>query len=292
VVVYGTPLACTHPFIQRVRSHSHAVECYLDSDSPHEMNTEVSPSPACSLYGAVDSHDFLQIEGPWKIFDSGDQLYHGSVEISKFEYFEWPDPTQAFPEREPFALDDPHMYHLQWALSGGESYRGIGIAIDQNICVGWSPHDLAQGPGVSVFRKSSPRLMDGYWWSPTGYGLEELTRLPKPKSKSDQFSGSYALLRTVDSEGESITYYGTVTIEYQTNLDSYVLLWATKGLGSFLGHGVVNGDQMCVIWRKRRKTNDGVVNYLIEGDRAHGRWGLSVGSQRTQTEDLIRANSL
>jgi len=229
----------------------------------------------------------------WKIFQAGGQRnqYSGVVEATKFQYFEWPRVSQHFPSRESFTLTDPVVYHLAWELDSSESYRGIGLGTSNHVCAGWTVTDISSSPGISVYHLRDDGGIDGYWWNPDGFGLEELTKVAN-RNSLQPFTGEYAFIRTVtgSDDDESISNFGTVTIDYKPSLESYSLSWHIERAGYNFGRGILADNYLCVTWRAHRKPNDGTVAYRIEGDRAYGRWTLT-GNHKVQAEDLLRSDS-
>jgi hypothetical protein len=250
IVALGSPLACTHPFLQRIRDHSQPMDCFL-ADEPAEEPTQVSASLFLGMILKLS-----QIEGLWSIFNTGESGYHGEVALAAFQYFAWADPAEAFPSREStFAVSTPQLYHVEWNLQDQKPYQGFGLRSDGHLCSTWNPSTESENsPGIAIYRLSGPsNALDGFWWNPDGFGMEELTRIPTDSPLSHSFAGTYASVRTVDSVEGGVSHYGTLQVDYDSISDSFQLFWAIKGAGTFTGRGVLSQSHLCVGWRGKRE---------------------------------------
>lgn len=151
------------------------------------------------------------------------------------------------------------IYRLIWNIPQSPRYEGVGIVVDNILCVGWSE---SGSYGVVVYKVEGGKLKGEWTTSKSdGIGKEDLEG---PKG----LSGVYEIVSSVSPE-TSRGYNGRVTINQYG--DIYLVTWLLES-ESYSGVGILEGDLLIVGWGVGQKT--GVVYYKIENNTLLGRWTI------------------
>lgn len=155
-------------------------------------------------------------------------------------------------------------YHLAWSVDNTAPYRGVGIATDAGIGVGWG---LGADFGVAVYDIDGGRL-EGRWANRSSRRTVGIESLVGPAT----LDGSYDIDEGRAPDGS--TYDGQVVIEPRG--DTYVFRWKLQGGGpssdaSYTGIGIKDGDQLVVGWGAAG-SGSGVVAYRKASEALSGSW--------------------
>jgi hypothetical protein len=152
---------------------------------------------------------------------------------------------------------------LAWALDGGDSYRGVGLQIDNVLgSAYWSEDDRFNGPGIVVYRIDGGKL-HGTWRAyggPEGLvGREELSGAASLEGRFEITLG--------ENPGGGSSYHGHVNIERRG--DTFLFHWYAP-VNSYVGNGIRIGDIMVVGYAHGRAP--GTVAYCIRDRSLDGVW--------------------
>ncbi len=168
------------------------------------------------------------------------------------------------------------VYRLIWKFPSSYNrvvYEGVGINVDNILCVGWDV--VAKPHGVVVYKVDGGKLKGK--WAVQGSGAIGTEDLEGPSS----LSGIYKIASSSSSVHEK-GYTGTVTIEKRENM--YFLTWAIENEKHF-GVGILQDDLLIAGWGKELTT--GLVFYRIKGQELTGKWAIP-GSTDIGFEDLSK----
>ncbi|WP_460941687.1 hypothetical protein [Spirosoma daeguense] len=162
-----------------------------------------------------------------------------------------------------------NTYQLDWKTSVG-NYSGIGLLLDGKLFVGYGIN-IAYGVAVYKVNPNNNQL-DGVWTSPQlngEVGAETLTGQ----------DGQYYVAGTNPGgqtyRGKLMTQRTGRTVQVQWNV----------GNQTYNGVGFYSGDYLVIGYGFGQAF--GVVEYVVKGNKATGRWALGGGSD-LGAENLIR----
>ncbi|MGH9901760.1 MAG: hypothetical protein ACRD68_08125, partial [Pyrinomonadaceae bacterium] len=165
---------------------------------------------------------------------------------------------------------------VEWALAGSDSYKGIGIQLDDTLGVAWG----AGTYGVAVYRIGKGKL-DGFWTSVDEKGA--LGTEDSVLEGTDDLNGVYKITRGTSATGGR-RYSGTMTVKPRGEV--YAVRWALAR-ESFDGVGVRQGDVFVVGWGGDGGGGSGVAAYRVkERGTLEGRWATPAGT-RLGSESLV-----
>jgi hypothetical protein len=152
---------------------------------------------------------------------------------------------------------------LAWILDGGDSYRGLGLQIDNVLgSAYWADDERFNDQGIVVYRIDGGKL-NGTWLAYGGAeGLVGHEELLGPAS----LEGRFEITLGENPGGESF-YRGHVKIERHG--DIFLFHWYAPG-NSYVGNGIRIGDIMVVGYARGRPP--GTVAYCIRGGNLDGVW--------------------
>jgi hypothetical protein len=220
----GSPLVCTHPLIQRISNNHNQLDCYL----------------------AATNDQSLDIEGDWRIFNAGDKYqYSGMVQLSKLDYHQWGDFSSAIGD----LVAAPIVVHLSWKLDTSESYEGIGIYEDSYMCAVWATV-WSKFPMVALYRVDLEGYLQGYWWAPGDFGIDEFIPLKRTDSDIHNLHNDFAVVRSFHEDGpkEYSSQLGSASIRYNPIFQTFRLS-LTVGSEFYVGKAMHTGNHLCVVWR-------------------------------------------
>ncbi len=163
-------------------------------------------------------------------------------------------------------------YRINWALTRGAGYEGVGVVDGTTLGVAWSNMN---GYMLYMFKADGAKLRARvYGADGRPIGSEELDG---PSS----FAGSYTLTHGVSMSG---MYSGRVTITPRG--DCYTVAWTTNR-GNWAGIGIKSRDGL-VVGAMPSGYQAGVVAYnIVSPHRLSGRFAV-MGDPRTGTELLVK----
>lgn len=151
-------------------------------------------------------------------------------------------------------------YKLLWEFFGSVPYAGVGIVVDNTLCVGWSSGD---GFGVVVYKVEEGKLK-GRWTSSALGGLIGFEDLEGPVG----LNGVYKIVNSLNPQ-TNMGYSGTVSINPEG--DVYSLNW-TLASEAYSGVGILCNDLLIVGWGVGQSV--GVFGYQIDDEKLFGRWAI------------------
>ncbi|MEI8350260.1 MAG: hypothetical protein WCI77_08915 [Candidatus Omnitrophota bacterium] len=148
-------------------------------------------------------------------------------------------------------------YKLVWKVPQFTIYEGIGILVDNVLCVGWN---AGAHCGVVAYKIEGSKLKGKWASSKSGsIGTEDL-------EGPAGLGGVYKITNAYNPDTGS-NYAGTVSIN--KNGEIYSVNWSLLS-ESYSGIGILEGDLLIVSWGVGQNT--GVVDYKIEDKILIGRW--------------------
>jgi len=166
---------------------------------------------------------------------------------------------------------------LAWVLDGGDSYRGVGLRIDNVLgSAYWSDAERFNGPGVAAYRIDGGKL-HGNWLAYGGpEGLVGREELSGPAS----LEGRFEIVLGENPDGTP--YHGHVNIKRRG--DTFLFHWYAPG-SSYVGNGIRIGDVMVVGYAQGRAP--GTIAYCVRDGGLDGVWAYG-GDARLGRETLRR----
>ncbi len=154
---------------------------------------------------------------------------------------------------------------LAWVLDGGDSYRGVGLQINNVLgSAYWSEDERFNGPGIVVYRIDGGKL-HGTWRAYGGpEGLAGREELSGPASLEGRFE-----ITLGENPGGGSSYHGHVNIKRRG--DTFLFHWHAPR-NSYVGNGIRIGDVMVVGYAHGRAPGD---RCLLHPRRKSG-WRLGV----------------
>ncbi len=164
-------------------------------------------------------------------------------------------------------------YRVLWK-TGGSSYEGIGVQVDDTLAVGWGSGNGRRG--VVAYRINGGKLSGRWTMSDMkgAVGTEELEGAPG-------LQGSYRIVRST-VPGASSGYSGTVNIS--SNGDTYIIEWRLASGENYKGVGIRQGDVVAVGWGLG-PGSVAVASYRPKGSMLQGVWAMP-GGRRLGSETL------
>ena len=170
-----------------------------------------------------------------------------------------------------------NMYAIVWDEGVSSNNEGIGLAVDNLLCTGWSNND---DYGVTVYKVQGGRL----YGTSISHGTNE-TPGTEVLEGPPELHGTYEIVSAHGSD-DGVEYSGTVGI--QKTGEVYQLRWWI-GNYTYTGVGLLKGDLFIVGWSAGLL--EGVNYYEIKGHELLGRWATSGTSATTAgVENLVRRN--
>ncbi|HEV2912055.1 MAG TPA: hypothetical protein VGX92_01955 [Pyrinomonadaceae bacterium] len=167
-------------------------------------------------------------------------------------------------------------YRVAWTVTGGGSYEGVGVQMDDALAIGWGSGRANRG--VVVYRIQGGRL-SGKWTITDmkgALGTEELEGAPG-------LQGSYRIVHST-VPGAARGYAGTVNIT--ASGDTYIVEWRLASGENYKGVGVRQGDLLAVGWSPGRGSV-AVATYRQKGAVLKGVWAIP-GEKRLGAETLSK----
>jgi hypothetical protein len=151
------------------------------------------------------------------------------------------------------------IYKLLWNIPSSPRYEGIGIVIDDILCVGWG---TGGNYGVVVYKVDGGKLK-GKWTASNleSIGTEDLEGPPG-------LSGVYRITSSISPTTHK-GYPGNVTIN--KNGDVYLVTWLLES-ESYSGVGILEDNLLIIGWGVGQTT--GVVYYRFKDRILLGRWTI------------------
>lgn len=176
-----------------------------------------------------------------------------------------------------YIAKEGQTYRLLWEFLGSIPYEGVGVVMDNTLCVGWS--NLGGGYGVVVYKVAQGSLK-GKWTTPALGGLAGIEDLEGPTG----LNGVYKIVNSLNPQTNQ-GYSGSVTINREGEV--YLLNW-TLTSEAYSGVGILQDDLLIVGWGVGQ--NVGVVGYQIQDEKLLGRWAIP-GVTAMGTEHLSKITS-
>jgi len=173
------------------------------------------------------------------------------------------------------------VYTLDWNISNGTKYGGLGMLRGNNFYVSWGQNIEY---GIVVYRIEANGNLDGQWVSKSGYSKlipEYATKTTDTKNSSNKSSliGTYQVRGGADKGA----YIGTLHIKAGSNAGHFLFTWQ---IGNSVSNGVgfLNGNEIVVAWGYGEAY--GVVHYVMQNSqKAKGTWAIP-NYQGILTEDI------
>jgi len=171
-------------------------------------------------------------------------------------------------------VPDGPAYWVAWKFFGSPGYEGIGLVVDNTLCVGWSDGGFY---GVMVYKVSKDKLK-GKWVDAFSTGQVGAEELKGPAG----LNGVYAITNSYSPQ-DGRSYRGTVEITKAGEI--YSVMWRYAGREHY-GVGILKDDLLIVGWGN---TNGGGVVYydLTDPMELKGAWAIP-GVWYLGIEDLVR----
>ncbi|MVM39291.1 hypothetical protein GO730_19865 [Spirosoma sp. HMF3257] len=157
-------------------------------------------------------------------------------------------------------------FSVDWKTTAG-NYRGLGLMADGKLFVGYG---LNGGYGIVVYKmNTASQRIEGIW---TASGLDGATGTESLTGRD----GNYDLVGT-NPDGRP--YRGKLTL--QKTGDTFQAQWQVanqvyNGVG-FMTRSPGGGDYLVIAYGPGQAF--GVVEYVMAGNKASGRWAMGGGSQ-------------
>lgn len=211
----------------------------------------------------IDNLDALKEEYLAGTTDESLNPFVGTFEIS---YSENPISKTSY-RGEVFIAKTVDTYKLFWKFPNSIPYKGVGIAADNLLCVGWSVNEYNS---IVVYKVEQGKLYGR--WATTGSGVIAQEDLLGPEG----LNGTYQIVNSSKPQGGS--YTGSVFIKKLGKV--YYLEWMLPN-ETYSGVGILQ-DNLLIVGR-----NCAVVYYHTKGNELVGRWAI-FGADDIGRETLIK----
>lgn len=195
-----------------------------------------------ALFSMLTAQTLLAQDGNWRIEKAqlpNGKFYDGTLNITRVG----------------------QSYGVNWQTTAG-NYSGLGLLADGKLFVGYG---LNGGYGIVVYKTNSAnQRIEGVW---TASGLDGATGTETLTGRD----GNYDLVGT-NPDGRP--YRGKLTL--QKTGDTFQAQWQV-GNGVYNGVGFMSGNYLVIGYGPGQAF--GMVEYVLAGNKARGRWAMGGGSQ-------------
>lgn len=196
---------------------------------------------------AVSTPAPKQIAGTWQIKEAENLLgqpYGGQVKMQ---------------------LAESGVVEMQWLDEQGKTVQtGVGLIEDGHLFAAWG---VIPSYGFCLYKLLPDGRMEGRW-TVNGAG-GQLSIENASGGKPGKLEGAYNIQGK--PLGMEAQYRGTLSV---TKIDdTYAVEWDTAE-GKYPGIGLRHGDWLAIGWSVQKAAGFGVVAYKLDGEAAHGRWGM------------------
>jgi hypothetical protein len=160
------------------------------------------------------------------------------------------------------------VYTLDWAITNGAKYGGLGMLRGNNFYVSWGQNIEY---GIVVYKIEANGNLDGKWVSKSGFTKLISEYATKSKTGSSKISNLIGIYEVSGGSGKG-SYQGSLTIKAGSNAGHFLFTWK---IGNSVSNGVgfLNGNEIVVAWGYGETY--GVVHYIMESDnKAKGTWAV------------------
>lgn len=176
--------------------------------------------------------------------------------------------------------ESKEIYSLNWNLTSGEKYEGLGMVRGNNFYVSWG----MQGEfGIVLYKIAPNGVLEGRW---TAKSNSKVMGTETAKDKTVSGKTDNALVGIYKVEGNAgngaSNYTGTLQVSKAVKSGHYKFVWKI-GNSTFDGVGFLNGNEIVVAWGIQNSY--GVVHYVLNGNQGKGTWAVPT-YQGILTEDI------